>query len=92
MREVRIGVYGDAEGAELGGMGMELMVEGVGRVRRLVRSKVWQNEVGMRSSGCPGAGALGLWDGDGGAVGVSTSRGETYQKLDCMSFFLCTRK
>lgn len=60
------------------------MGEGVGRVRRLVRSKVWQNEVGMRPSGCPGPGALGLQAGDGGAIGVSMSRGETYQNLDCM--------
>ncbi len=74
VREVRIGVYGDIERAAVGGMGMKFMVEGVGSVRRLVKSKLWQNAVGIPSSSCPGGDALGLRAGEGGAGAISTSR------------------
>lgn len=60
---------------------MKSRVEGVGRVRRLVRSKLWQKAVGTPSSRCPGVGALGLRAGDGGAVVISMDRRELYQKL-----------
>lgn len=55
-------------------MGRMWIVDGVGRVRRLVRSKLWQNAGGKPSSDRPGGGFGGLRAGDGGAVFISMNR------------------
>ncbi len=51
---------------------MKLIADSVGRVRRLVRSKLWRNTVGAVESGSSDAGVGGLRLGVGEAVCIST--------------------